>query len=417
MTQDKARKTAVRARMAATGESYTEAARQLASPADPQAVLDAATRKFGLPDGALSLVMRHLRETTDYPLLGIGGGNPLKVYLDLKDWVALAKARLGRPEFPHDQAAYEALQAAVTTGQVIVPLSATTYEELSRIASLRQRTDLANVIAEISGFVTITGRSVAMRYQVLKALADRYGGPEPPLLRPLGIGIQFAAADGRRLVLRGKDGAAPGLPETVVRGIESVSRALTEYMMARGPEPDDLPALRASGYRPEVVLQVEQDRLKREQQLAAMLRDGTASRSRLGDLVHARYLFWEIDSHLRAGLKHLGIDIDDFFANGKDWLTAFLDDIPAAAVTITLAEKGHRNLDKEWKGNDLRDADAMSAAIPYCDVVLTDKYAAAQLAKSPAAARLGTIVLPRLRDLSERLPGLIAARQLATAPQ
>jgi hypothetical protein len=42
MTQDKARKAAVRARMAATGEPYTEAARRLANQVSPQAVLDEA---------------------------------------------------------------------------------------------------------------------------------------------------------------------------------------------------------------------------------------------------------------------------------------------------------------------------------------------------------------------------------------
>ena len=171
MTQDP--KTAVRVRVAETGESYTEAARQLANPVSAQAVLEATAREFGIPDGALSLVMRHIRETSEYPLLAAGTEDRLKVYLDLKDWVALAKTRLGRPEFPHDGAAYEALRTATASGQVIVPLSATTYQELSRIVSLRQRTDLANVIAEISGFVTITGRSAAMRHQVLAALAAR----------------------------------------------------------------------------------------------------------------------------------------------------------------------------------------------------------------------------------------------------
>src|SRR5208283_590881 len=197
MTQDKARKAAARARMAQTGQSYTEAARQLADPVSPQDVLDAASREFGIPDGALSLVLRHLRETSEYPLLAASAGDRLKIYLDLKDWVALAKARLGRPEFPHDRAAYEALRAAVASGQVIVLLSGITYQELSRIGSLRQRTDLADVVAEISGFATITGRSVATRHQVLTALAARYGGPEPAPIRPLGIGINFAAGDRR----------------------------------------------------------------------------------------------------------------------------------------------------------------------------------------------------------------------------
>jgi hypothetical protein len=53
----------------------------------------------------------------------------------------------------------------VASGQVIVLLTAITYQGLSRISSPRQRTDLADVIAEISGFAAITGRSVATRHQ------------------------------------------------------------------------------------------------------------------------------------------------------------------------------------------------------------------------------------------------------------
>ena len=339
MTQDKARKAAVRVRMAETGESYAEAARQLANPVSAQAVLDLASRKFGIPPDVLPLFCGHIRETSEYPFLPTDARDRLKVYLDLKDWVALAKARLGRPEFPQDGLAYQALRTATAAGQVIVPLSATTYQELSRITSLRQRTDLANVIAEISGFVTITGRSVATKHQVLTALAARFGGPEPAPVRPLGIGIQFATGDQRRLVLRGRDDTPPNMPQALVREIETAA-ALLEYMMARGPEPGDLPALRAYGYRPEAVEQVEQDRLKREKQLAAMLRDGTAGRGRLGDLVHARYLFWELDNQLRVGLDQYGIDVSDFFANDKEWLTAFLDDIPGAAITDDADREG-----------------------------------------------------------------------------
>jgi hypothetical protein len=85
MTQDKARKAAVRARMAETGESYTEAARHHTGPVSAQAVLDAASRKFGIPDSVLSLVMRHMRETSEYPLLAASAADRLKVYLALTD--------------------------------------------------------------------------------------------------------------------------------------------------------------------------------------------------------------------------------------------------------------------------------------------------------------------------------------------
>jgi chromate transporter len=72
--------------------------------------------------------------------------------------------------------------------------------------------------------------------------------------------------------------------------------------------------------------------------------------------------------------------------------------------------KGFHNSYKKWTGNDIRDADGVSAAIPYCDVVMTDNYVAAQLANSPAVARHGTLVLSRLNDLNDVLPDLIASR-------
>ena len=199
-----------------------------------------------------------------------------------------------------------------------------------------------------------------------------------------------------------------------IREIEAYGRAIIEYGMVRGPRPEDIPQLRAYGYQPDAVARIEEERLERERQLAEMLAAGTTDRSRLSDIVHARYLFWELRDHLREDLHPYGITIDEFFANGKDWLSAFLDDIPAAAITITLTEKSFRNQDKKWKGNDLRDADAMSAAVPYCDVVLTDKYVAAQLAKSPAVRGQGALVLPRLRDLADQLPDLVTGHNPST---
>jgi hypothetical protein len=412
MTQNKARKAAIRARMAQTGEPYSAAARRLAEqtpspPASVATVFAAAIQSFGIPEEVLTLALRHSAETEDYPMLG-AAANRVKVYLDLKDWIALAKARLGRPEHPYDQVTYEMLRDATATGQVIVPLSSTTYWEVRRISSLRQRTDLANVIAEISGFVTIIGRSIAVDHQMRTALAARFGRPPPEPLRSFGLGVSFASGDRRRLVLRQRDGGAPDLPDALVREIETSGRVMGEYLMLRGPSPEELPHLRSLGYQPEAIAQVEQDRLRRERDLAKMLQAGTARRGRLDDIVHARHLYWELRDHLGKGLGQYGISVDDFFARGKEWLTAFLDDIPSAAVTMTLAEKGFRNADKPWEGNDLRDADAMSTAIPYCDVVLTDKYVAAQLAKSPAVTKQGTLLLARLRDLNDRLPALIA---------
>lgn len=407
MTQNKNIKAAIRARMAATGEPYTEAARHVADPAltITRSGFDIALQELGIPKDVLTLALRYCAETKQYPALGAAASERLTIFLDMKHWVALAKARLGRPEFDHDQRAYEFLRAATAAGDVMVPICATTYMEMSR--NPRQSADVANVIAEIGGFVTIGGRKAAVEHQFRTALAARCDGPAPGPLRPFGLGQPFAFGDQRRLVLKGSDGAAPALPAATVRDMETAARVIGEYMMLRAPEPEEIPQLRRLGYRPEAVAQVEAQRLKREQELAAALKDGTTNRERLADIVSARYLYWELGDHLRTCLEPYGIDVETFFAQGKDWLTALLNDIPNAAITITLSEKGFRNAYKVWTGRDLRDSDATAAAIPYCDVVTTDKYVATQLAKSPAVTRLGTLVFSRLGDLNDALPDLV----------
>lgn len=413
MTQNKNIKTAIRARMAATGEPYTEAARHVADPflTIDRSGFDGALQHLGIPKDVLALALRYCAETKQYPALGAAATNRLTIFLDMKHWVALAKARLGRPEFDYDQRAYELLRAATAAGEVMVPICATTYMEMSR--DHRQSTDVANVIAEIGGFVTIGGRRAAVEHQLRTALAARFDGPLPAPLRPFGLGEPFAFGNQRRLVLKRSDGAALDMPAAKVRDLETAGRVISEYMMLRSPKPEEIPQLRKLGYRPEAVAEVEAQRLKREQELAAMLKDGTTDRKKLADIVNARYLYWELSDHLRTSLEPYGIDIEAFFDHGKDWLTALLNDIPHAAVTITLSEKGFRDSYKKWTGNDLRDGDAMATAIPYCDVVTADNYVAAQLAKSPAVTRLGTLVFSRLSDLNDALPGLIADRRAA----
>ncbi|WP_284744165.1 hypothetical protein [Amycolatopsis sp. RTGN1] len=299
---------------------------------------------------------------------------------------------------------YDVLRSAAAAGEVLVPLTAAAYLEVGRISSPRQRTNLADVIAEISGFVSIAGQPVLIEHQLRTALAERLGGPLPAPVPVFGLGNPFGVAEQKAFVLRRKPGGAQQLPAALVREIETAGRVIGEYLVLRGPVPTDLPALDALGHRPEDLAKFEAAWVGREAEFAAMLADGRANRDRLGDIVHARYLYWELGPRLPAALQPYGLDVGGFFAKGKDWVCALLDDIPSAAVTITLSDKGFWNSYKKWTGNDIRDADAVSAAIPYCDVVMTDKYVAAQLAKSPAVARHRTLVLVFGNDRRRFLP-------------
>jgi hypothetical protein len=77
MTQNKARKAAIRERMERTGEPYSEAARQLdeqkvaASTFSTVPILDALTQELGIPQDVLTLSMRHNADLTNSPCLQV----------------------------------------------------------------------------------------------------------------------------------------------------------------------------------------------------------------------------------------------------------------------------------------------------------------------------------------------------------
>ena len=52
-----------------------------------------------------------------------------------------------------------------------------------------------------------------------------------------------------------------------------------------------------------------------------------------------------------------------------------------------------------WTTNDIHDIKALGSAVPYGDVVRTDKAVASQLQRTGVDERLGTTVLHRLTDL------------------
>jgi len=63
-----------------------------------------------------------------------------------------------------------------------------------------------------------------------------------------------------------------------------------------------------------------------------------------------------------------------------------------------------KDVERDWTINDLRDIAALAAAIPYCDVVVTDKKAwDAAVNRAHLDNEFNTVILRRLTDLVARL--------------
>jgi hypothetical protein len=63
-----------------------------------------------------------------------------------------------------------------------------------------------------------------------------------------------------------------------------------------------------------------------------------------------------------------------------------------------------KDVHRDWKINDLRDIAALSIAIPYCDVVVTDKKACDTAANRAHLDReFSTPIFSKLTDLADHL--------------
>jgi hypothetical protein len=330
-------------------------------------------------------------------------------YLDLNHWIALAKASVGHRDGERSRPALEALRDLRASGDVLLPLSATHYMEVTRIVDPRQRHDIARVMEELSRFACLMDRWVVVRLELQEALCGLLGESARifDLLPLIGNGALQALGRQGGLRIRDPDGRDvtdetraqwPGGPAAFDAWCLSAERQLNWSVLA-GPDDEEAPALRELGWDPEKATEVTDRRASQESEQATRLaQDPRWRRGRLRDVVAARYLALEIKSALDEQTAQRGVDFPGLFPEPES-ARQFTDSMPSADVWITLLTALHRNPQTRWTANDIYDADALSVAVPYCDFVATERHATHLLHAADLPMRVDTAVVATLDEL------------------
>jgi hypothetical protein len=330
------------------------------------------------------------------------------IYLDLNQWIAMAKADVGHPDGRRLQAALEALRANRTgwTYAICMPLIA----ELTGIRNRRQRADLARMIEEFTDYACVMPLTTMAPLEFESALAAVAPITERFAPIPL-VGNGVMQAFGMRGHLRVRDRAGRDVTDQARQqsrlGPEEFDRRLAQgeldlnRAVIRGPADDEEEArLRARGWNTSATREVAERRAQQEREQAARLAtDPHWRRGRLRDLVATRYLELEVADILTDALAAHGLRTSELF-DEPEQLRRFTDSMPTADVWVTLMTAKHRSADTVWKPNDIFDVDALSVAAAYCDVVVTERHAAHVLSTAGVPERLGTTVLTDLDQLA-----------------
>lgn len=348
------------------------------------------------------------------------------VYLDLNQWIGLAKAATGHSDGRRFGDALEAAREAKREGCAVFPLSGSHYMELAGIGSFRHRTDIAGVMEELSGFSTLLSRAVLIKLEVEAALTARFGDrPDryaPQTLLNFGIGPAFGMVGGLRIRNRaGRDVTEearlehPGGPEAFDQMLREMNIGLERGMLC-GPSAQEADELRsAGGWDPSVARKIASDRAALEQAQVENLNSSDDARkwrrSRLRDITSARHFAIDLDALTANGLQARNIEFEDAFsappddAEGPSELRCFTDSMPSSDVFVTITTEMHRNSERVWKPNDIFDIDALSVGVAYCDAVLCDNDKARILNVRRVGERLRTRVTSQLVEL----PGILAS--------
>jgi hypothetical protein len=285
------------------------------------------------------------------------------------------------------------LQSAVSEGKAIVPLSATHLIETRKSLDLARRRRLSEVMAHISRGWTLAPKYLITPRELHIGIARIFEQPPPPPPTVFGRGISFAF--GARTTLRDRSGLEIEMPETLAQKVEeyySSSEVIEEFLVGID-ESSNLAAIMA--YK-----QSQNEFIKRDEEFRSRARPyGGAIHKR----AYAANLTRAIQTELIELLDLYGKTKQDFLDLGQDRLMAFFEEVPTLDVEIELVLGRNENWDKKIHINDPADISFLSVAIPYCDVVVTERFWRYLAQGSKLEQRYGTTVLADLADLEEHL--------------
>jgi hypothetical protein len=266
-----------------------------------------------------------------------------------------------------------------------------------------QRKEAANAMVLLSRFNTIISAARIIDEELAQALNRRFGRPAFPIkVNKFGYGAYFALmGKERELRMTGGSEEARGELEAKlgksIRQWEIEVNTVAEYDLLSQPEADrdQMP-----GYDPYAARRIADKELESFNVLVDTVHSNPDVIPRPLDAIYARqFLFEFLDNYTRA-LMSAGFVGQRRPFHSKEELSAFLESMPSRRVATMLQFHYLKDTSKHWKINDLRDNVALSKAIPYCDIVVTDKEVwDVAVNRAHLDREFGTPIFRRLTDL------------------
>jgi hypothetical protein len=326
----------------------------------------------------------------------------LRVYLDQKDWVGLLKARVGHRDGDRFQDALLVLREAVEHGWVSLPLSMEHVMEVHHRADWESRVALAETMVELSRWHTIGNHRRLYEAEIDRSLSVMFGRPTVPRSgQAFGMGLNHAF--GRNAI---NYKPPEDVPDEIGEPIKKWANGILEFAALVGAPP----GFEAPNYDPDAGRAVAKAFAEEREQMRNVRRPHDYHRGDRNRRATSVDVFGEFEKGITAALKAAGLHWGHVYDSGRTGMERLIQLTPMMAVHLELRRLRHEASPKPWEENDMNDLSALSRAIVYCDVVVTERVWTDFVKRTDLEDRFGTKVL---RDLTEIVPYAIGAAQAA----
>jgi hypothetical protein len=311
---------------------------------------------------------------------------PRYAYLDQNQWIYLARDYWGKPQNQAHRGIAEQLLGKVSSDEIRLPLSSIHFIEHLRAESAARRQRLAEVFDLFSAGWFMASWSqvlpVEIHRAIVKAFAAHCSVPPPEVF---GKGFLFGLGPKQRELL------CEGRTEQRVQDLRTIA-ALPGAVLDLLTFPNE------SGRRQ------QNERVSKLGEANAAAAEGLRS-ARRSDSVeehrraqYAGYTLHHQDSIFPA-LGAVGRTPDDFLALGIEGLSRFWSDVPSLDVDCELALYRDRQWTRRVHENDMRDIGHLALAVPYCDVVVTERFWTRAAEETGLSTKYGATVCTNLTQL------------------
>lgn len=309
---------------------------------------------------------------------------PKLLCLDFNKWIDIGRAHFGRPDGERFNEALGAVRDAVAAGRLIVPVLPTNAVEAMEPADPARRRRIAEFLVDLSGNTSFVANHVVLRTEFRAAL-DVYASEADSVVRR------------ERLVRRGLSAAIAGKELRINTGDARVDAIATDAMLDPAVSVEAL-----VGLFDRDELAAMRDREAKFAVRLGELRDantGITTAQRVRNELTNLFSEGSVAELLNKVVEGPGASAFFQWLTEGDNIVRFGTAVPSIDVEMTLLLEREKNRDHAPHRNDPKDLAFLKLALPYGNVVVTERSWAHLCTSTGLATKYATKVLANASEL------------------